>query len=169
MTREEISDRELLHSVGVALELLKQRGVVENDNIVEGLTRHLFQRALGLKMLHRSTKGYHAESKDSTVRYRIKGRCDPAFGHYGTTSLSDFRRLDDKKTRFDYLLTAVYDDYFKVIMAAQIPFDLVYANAGSRRDGSGQSTEAAVFTLTKDVLRHSRVEDLTAALKQVIR
>jgi len=143
---------ELLSLYDALLCELRDRGITRSaNNPVADYTEWLAARALGLTLGTKSTAGFDGVCARG-YKYEVKGRRRTSQNE--SVQLSQIRGLD--KRHFDFLIGVIYRQDFSIDYAAQIPYEVVVERATYRAH-----TNASIFQLRPDVLRDSRVTDIT--------
>ena len=150
-----ISTYDLLSLHSEIGETLRLRGVVRSANNPTGdLAEYLFCKAFKWRQAPNSEKGFDATAPDGT-RYQIKGR--RLHRRNKSRQLSAIRDLP--AGHFDILAAVLFDDDFRIIRAALIPFDVV-----TRRAKYVAHTNSSRFMLVDDIWNEAGVRDVTADL-----
>lgn len=133
-------------------EELRARGMVRSANNPTGdLAEYLFCIAFGWTQAPNSERGFDATSPDGT-RFQIKGR--RVHQRNPSRQLSAIRDLAGE--HFDVLAGVIFDDDFRVVRAALIPFSVV-----KERSTYVAHTNSHKFILRDDVWDVPGVKDVT--------
>lgn len=142
-----------LHS-GIGEEL-RQRGVVRSANNPTGdLAEYLFCQAFGWTHAPNSERGFDATGSDAT-RYQIKGR--RVHRRNKSRQLSAIRNLSSRP--FDVLAGVLFDDDFRIMRAALVPFEVV-----KRRATFVAHTNSSKLMLRDEIWEDAGVKDVTRKL-----
>lgn len=136
-------------------ENLRSRDIVRSANNPTGdLAEYLFCKAFGWQQAPNSERGFDATGVDG-IRYQIKGRRI----HHRNKSrqLSAIRNLPNRP--FDVLAGVLFEDNFRIMRAALIPFEVV-----ERRSTYVAHTNSSKFMLRDDVWDEDGIEDVTDQL-----
>jgi hypothetical protein len=153
---EALSLAELLHLHASIGEELKRRGVCRTgNNPVADYTEWLVAEKMWLRLDGNSKAGYDA-TDDVKTRYQIKGRrlTNPK----APPQLSVIRNLPEGP--FDYLIGVIYDSFFRITYAAQVPCDVVARLAVYNPHVNGH-----VMQLKRSIFTEPGVIDITAQLQ----
>jgi hypothetical protein len=140
-------------------ELVKREIVRSNNNPVGGLAELRVVRALGLESNPNSTKGCDAICPKTARKYEIKARRITADNP--SRRLSAIRDLDG--CHFDYLAGVLFDENFRILRAALLPFDVVKQH--SRHDFH---VNAAIVDLRDDLWKVEGVVDISDKLRTAL-
>jgi len=153
-----LDDTTLLELYSEVMEELKRRGITHStNNPVANLAESLVTKALALKAMPESTKGYDAI--DSRGRkYEIKGRRPTKSNK--SRQLSFLRELD--KQHFDFLAGVLFHENMTVHKACLVPHAIVLARSKYSAHGN-----AWLFHLRDDVWNLPGVRDVTEELKRI--
>jgi len=152
-----VSDLLSLHA-GIG-ESLRERGIVRSANNPTGdLAEFLFCKAFEWEQAPNSERGFDATCADG-IRYQIKGR--RIHRRNKSRQLSAIRDLSEK--HFDVLAGVLFDDDFRIIRAALIPFDVVKLRATYVAH-----TNSSKFMLQDDVWSEPGVEDVTTRIRKAM-
>jgi hypothetical protein len=152
------STRELLILYGAALSELQIRGVTRSsNNPVADYAELLFEKALRLERVPRSTKGYDAFDPRTGLKYEVK--CRRVTAQKSSRQLSALRGLDQK--HFDFLGGVMLNEDFSVFRACLIPHEQVLSNSKFVRQ-----TNSWTFFLMDKVWDFPGVIDVTAKLRK---
>jgi len=153
-----LSIRGLLSLHSSALDELRHRKVIRSSNNPIGdYAELLFQKALGLQLAAKSTKGHDAIDQLQR-RYEIKGR--RLSKHNRSRQLSPLRCLDQK--HFDFLAGVLFAEDFSVMRACLVPHDQALVVATYRSHAIGW-----ILHLRDSIWELPGVIDLTEQLRQV--
>jgi len=140
-------------------EALRERGIVRSANNPTGdLAEYLFCQAFGWVQAPNSERGFDATGPDGT-RYQIKGR--RIHRRNKSRQLSAIRDLPGK--HFDVLAAVLFNDDFRIVRAALVPFDIV-----ERRASFVAHTNSSKFMLRDDVWNEPDVEDVTTEIHKAM-
>mgnify|MGYP007072891007 CR=1 FL=1 len=155
---EEASTRELLllHS-NILIELENRKILRTKNNPVGDYAEWLVHTALGYELETNSNHGFDAKDTDGT-RYQIKAR--RITPENKSTQLSPIRNLDGRK--FDFLIVVLFDQYFTISKAIQIPHLVIEKYAKYRQHVNGY-----ILSVRSALLADPTVIDLTDILKKV--
>lgn len=152
-----VSDLLSLHA-GIS-ETLRERGIVRSANNPTGdLAEFLFCKAFGWEQAPNSERGFDATSAGG-IRYQIKGR--RIHRRNKSRQLSAIRDLPGK--HFDVLAGVLFDDDFRVMQAALVPFDVVKSRATYVAH-----TNSSKFMLRDEIWHEPGVEDVTAKIREAM-
>jgi len=140
-------------------ESLRDRGIVRSANNPTGdLAEYLFCEAFGWEQAPNSERGFDATSNDGT-RYQIKGR--RVHRRNKSRQLSAIRDLAGR--HFDTLAAVLFDDDFRIVRAALIPFEIV-----ERRATYVAHTNSNKFMLRDDLWNEPGVRDVTDEIRKAM-
>ncbi|HEX8640381.1 MAG TPA: hypothetical protein VF704_04410 [Allosphingosinicella sp.] len=132
---------------------LKRRDVSRTgNNPCADFAEYLFCRTFGWHQNPNSKAGYDA-TDDQGLRYEIKARRISRAG--GSRQVSALRRLAARP--FDRLAGVVFDADYRVLLALDIPYEVVVA-----RSVHIEHTNSGRFFLRDDLKSEPGVRDLTA-------
>ncbi len=140
-------------------EELRARGVSRSaNNPVGDLSERLFCSAFGWEQAPNSERGYDARDSNK-IRYQIKGRRI----HRRTKSrqLSAIRNLTERP--FDVLAGVLFEDDYKVLRAALIPWAVVNHHSTYQ-----DHTNSYIFQLRDEVWQLDGVRDMTDRIKDAM-
>lgn len=148
-----VSDLLALHAdIG---ENLRSRGIVRSANNPTGdLAEYLFCKAFGWQQAHNSERGFDATGMDG-IRYQIKGR--RIHRRNKSRQLSAIRNLQCRP--FDILAGVLFNDEFRVIRAALVPFEVV-----ERRATYVAHTNSSKLMLRDEIWEEVGTDDVTEKL-----
>ncbi len=152
----EFTTPELLRCYADLMDNLKERNAVRTYNSpVADFAEWLVAQKLKLSLERNSNAGYDATGSEE--RFQIK--CRRLTPSNNSRQLSVIRNLGDEK--FDYLIGVVFERDFTVKEAYKIPHGIIadYAKFSKHQNGH-------ILQLKGDILRDSKVEDITHVLKQ---
>ena len=151
MNVKKLSVHELLCLYSSIVEELRERNVIRtSNNPVADYAEYLVAQKMGLSLATSSTAGYDALNKKG-IKYQIKSRRNTI--HNNSKQLGVIRNLDEKK--FDFLIGIIFNSNFNVIMAYQIPVDII-----SRYSRFSNHQNGYIFRLTGDVLNNKKVKNI---------
>lgn len=134
---------------------LRARGIARSVNNPTGdLAEYLFCKAFGWEQAPNSEHGFDATGMDGT-RYQIKGR--RIHRRNKSRQLSAIRNLQSRP--FDVLAGVLFDDEFRIMRAALVPFEIV-----ERRATFVAHTNSSKLMLRDEVWEEAGVEDVTPVL-----
>ncbi len=140
-------------------EALRERGIVRSANNPTGdLAEYLFCEAFGWKQAPNSERGFDATGKDGT-RYQIKGR--RIHRRNKSRQLSAIRDLPGR--HFDILAAVLFDDDFRIMRAALIPFEVI-----ERRATYVAHTNSNRVMLQDDLWNEPGVRDVTDEIRKAM-
>lgn len=140
-------------------EELRRRGILRSANNPTGdLSEYLFCKAFKWEQAPNSEKGFDAIDENQ-IKYQIKGR--RIHQRNKSRQLSAIRNLETKP--FDVLAAILFDDDYRIILAALIPFDLV-----KQRSVYRQHTNSNLFHLRDSVLVENGVKDVTSKIASTL-
>lgn len=153
-----LKPNELLGLYSEIMEVLRRRGVVRSSNNPVGdFAENLAAKALGLKKVALSTKGFDA-CDDKGMTYEIKSR---RLTEYNTSrQLSAIRKLDEK--HFDFLVGVLFNADFSVNRACVMPYEVAKEIATYR-----EHTNAWIIQLRDEVWQKRGVLDVTTVFRQL--
>lgn len=152
---DQLSVAELLLLHARIGEDLRGRGIVRSANNPTGdLAEYLFCKAFGWEQAPNSEHGFDATRAHGT-RYQIKGR--RIHRRNKSRQLSAIRNLESGP--FDVLAGVLFDDEFRVMRAALVPFEIV-----QRRATFVAHTNSSKLMLRDEVWEDEGVEDVTRHL-----
>jgi hypothetical protein len=135
---------------------LRSRGILRSQNSPVGdYCEWLVAKKLKLTLATKSTSGYDATGTDG-IRYQIKCRCINPDNK--SRQLSAIRNLDGHD--FDYLIGVLFDDKFKVVRAAKIPYAIIGQHAKFQKH-----TNSHILHLPDKLFGDAHVEDITESLR----
>lgn len=155
---ESYSNAEVLALYCKVMDELQRREVVHStNNPVANLAERLACKALALKSMPESTKGYDAVDANG-LKYEVKGRRPTRKNK--SRQLSFIRELD--KRHFDFLIGILFNENLTVFKACVVPHEIVLSKASYTKHGN-----AWIFHLRDEVWGISGVLDITDPLKAV--
>ncbi len=149
LNKMEVIDLLLLY--GSIIETLRDKKIVRTgNNIIADYAEYLVSTKMNLKLAPNSTPGYDALD-NLGVRYQIKARRITT--HNPSRQLGVLRNL--KKNSFDYLIGVIFDEYFNVIEAYQIPHSILedYGRESNHQNGR-------IIRLKGDILNNPNVKNI---------
>ncbi|MEM0949739.1 MAG: hypothetical protein AAGK37_20240 [Pseudomonadota bacterium] len=156
---DQLSVSELLSLHARIGEDLRGRGIVRSANNPTGdLAEYLFCKAFSWEQAPNSEYGFDATGADGT-RYQIKGR--RIHRRNKSRQLSAIRNLESRP--FDVLAGVLFDDEFRVMRAALVPFEII-----QRRATFVAHTNSSKLILRDDIWEDEGVEDVTTQLVAVM-
>ena len=148
---EKLSELELLQLHASIIDELIQREVVRTkNNPIGDYAEWLVAKALDLKLARNSSAGYDGEDVNE-IKYQIKSRRITSGNK--SRQLSAIRNLSGKE--FDFLIGLVFDEKYNLLVAVQIPHEVVEEYAGYREYVNGH-----ILHLREDILTDNRVKDI---------
>ena len=149
----------LLRLYGDLLRELVRRGVCRSkNNPVADIAETLVSRALHLRLMEKSTKGYDAVD-ELGKRYEIKAR--RLTPDNPSRMLSVLRDCEGK--HFEYLAGILFRQDFSVQRACLIPLDVVLAKAPFRKHVNGR-----ILELKNELWDESGVIDITTQVASAL-
>jgi hypothetical protein len=131
----DVSGRELLRLYARVLEALREKKIVKtSNNPVADYAELLVCRALGLRQLTNSNKGFDAEDPTTSERYEIKARRSTI--HHKPTRLSPLRDFEEQ--HFHFLVVVILRTDFAIERAIRIPWSAVEAVSRENRHVNGR-------------------------------
>ena len=114
----------LMNQYAAVLITLNERGVIRTYNSPVGdFAEWLVSQKLGLRLEKNSARGLDATGSDG-LRYQIKCRWERTdFPTPQSRELGVIRSLE--KNQFDFLIAVIFDSYFQVRAAYQIPHEII--------------------------------------------
>lgn len=132
MKLSEFSDKEIIEQYVELLSELQRRNLLRSNNLVSDYGELVVSKALDLKLVRLSTKGYDAIDKNGR-RYQIKSRREGSLKK--SRQLGVLRNLDENV--FDYLVAIIFDKDFSVKEIWKMPRTtaLKYARFSNHQNG----------------------------------
>jgi len=148
---ENLSEIELLQLHASIINELKRRKVVRTkNNPIGDYAEWLVAKALNLQLARNSLAGY--DGKDTNgVKYQIKGR--RITPENKSRQLSAIRNLSGKD--FDILVGLIFDEKYQILVAVQIPHEVVEEYAEYKKHVNGH-----ILHLRGKILEDKRVKDI---------
>ena len=157
---EKLSEIELLQLHASIIDELKRRDVVRTkNNPVGDYTEWLVAKALNLQLARNSSAGYDGKDVNG-IKYQIKGRRITPGNK--SRQLSTIRNLQGKD--FDELVGVIFDEKFQILVAVQIPHEVVGEYAEYRKHVNGH-----ILHLRGKILEDERVKDIRNLFNESIR
>jgi hypothetical protein len=154
----QLTDSHLLEHYAEVMQELQRRGITRStNNPVANLAERLVVRALSLKGMPESTKGYDAIDAQGR-KYEIKGRRPTQSNQ--SRQLSFLRELD--KQHFDFLAGVLFNENMTIMKACLVPHATVLENSRFTKHGN-----AWIFYLRDSVWAMPGVRNITKELKQI--
>lgn len=152
---EKLSEIELLQLHASIIDELKRREVVRTkNNPIGDYAEWLVAKALNLQLARNSSAGY--DGKDiNGIKYQIKAR--RITPENKSSQLSAIRNLSGKD--FDELVGLIFDEKYQILVAVQIPHEVVKEYAEYREHVNGH-----ILHLRGKVLEDIRVKDIRNVL-----
>ena len=151
----QLSVAELLSLHAQIGEDLRARGIARSANNPTGdLAEYLFCKAFGWAQAPNSEHGFDATGADG-IRYQIKGR--RIHRRNKSRQLSAIPNLPSHP--FDVLAGVLFDDEFRIMRAALVPFEVV-----KHRATFVAHTNSSKLMLRDEVWKEAGVEDVTSQL-----
>ena len=152
---EKLSELELLQLHASIIDELIQREVVRTkNNPIGDYAEWLVAKALDLKLARNSFAGY--DGKDTNdIKYQVKSRRITSGNK--SRQLGVIRNLSKKD--FDILVGLIFDERYRVLVAVQIPHEVVVEYAEFREYVNGH-----ILQLKGKILEDNRIQDIQSLL-----
>lgn len=120
-----MNELDLLRLYTELMEELRNREMTRSsNNPVADYAEKIVVERLGLRRAGKEEKGYDARDKRGK-KYQIKAR--RITRHNQSRQLSVIRNLDEKL--FDFLIAAVFDEFFNILEMWKVPYQFVRENS----------------------------------------